>query len=98
MEYPDDVMRTVAEQALEEWDLGGARLSLAARSENVVFRVDSEGGRSWALRIHRPGYHTLLELESEPLWIAALNEAGIGAPVAERTRAHETERPITNLS
>jgi Ser/Thr protein kinase RdoA (MazF antagonist) len=87
MEYPDDVIRAVAERALPEWNLGAAKIEQISRSENVVFRVDSEAGRAWALRVHRPGYHTLAELESEPIWTAALNAAGIGAPVAERTRA-----------
>ena len=87
MEYPDDVIRAVADLALPEWDLGDSKIELVSRSENVVFRVDAEDGRIYALRVHRPGYHTLAELESEPLWTAALNEAGVGAPVAEPTRA-----------
>ena len=87
MEYSDDVIRAVADLALPEWDLRAAKIELVSRSENVVFRVDAEDGRIYALRVHRPGYHTLAELESEPLWTAALNEAGIGAPVAEPTRA-----------
>jgi Ser/Thr protein kinase RdoA (MazF antagonist) len=87
MEYPDDVMRAVAERALGEWDLGTAKIQLISRSENVVFRVDAEDDRPYALRVHRAGYHTLAELESEQMWTAALNEAGIGAPLAERTRA-----------
>ncbi len=87
MEHPDEVIREVAEHALPEWGLGGARMEQVSRSENVVFRVDAGDGRTFALRVHRPGYHTLEELESEPLWTAALNEAGIGAPVAEWTRS-----------
>ncbi len=86
MEYPDDVIRAVADRALREWDLDTAGIELVSRSENVVFRVDAGDGRAFALRVHRPGYHTLAELESEPMWTAALNQAGIGAPVAERTR------------
>ena len=77
----------LADLALQQWDLSVAKIELVSRSENVVFRVDSEAGQSYALRVHRPGYHTLAELESEALWTAALNEAGIGAPVAEPTRA-----------
>jgi Ser/Thr protein kinase RdoA (MazF antagonist) len=87
MEHPDEVIRAVAERALPAWGLEGAKLELISRSENVVFRVETENDRAWALRVHRPGYHTLAELESEPIWTAALNAAGIGAPVAEPTRA-----------
>ena len=87
MEYPDDVIRAVADDAIREWDLSGAKVELVSRSENVVYRVDTDDGRTFALRVHRSGYHTLAELESEPLWTAALNEVGIGAPVAEQTHA-----------
>lgn len=87
MEYPDDIVRAVADRALPEWHVHVSKLELVSRSENVVFRVDATDGQTYALRVHRPGYHTLAELESEPLWTAALNEAGIGAPIAKRTRA-----------
>ncbi len=84
-EYADDVMQGVADRALGEWALPGASAELVARSENVVFRVDA-GTRSYVLRIHRPGYHTLAELESEQLWTQALNVAGVHAPVGQPTR------------
>ena len=87
MEYPDDVIRALWPTARSRSGTSVRRRSLVSRSENVVFRVDAEDGRTYALRVHRPGYHTLAELESEPVWTAALNEAGIGAPVVERTRA-----------
>ena len=89
MEYSDDIIRTVAGRALPAWKLGVAKLELVSRSENVVFRVDARDGMAYALRVHRPGYHTLVELESETMWTAALNEAGIGAPVAQQTQSGE---------
>ncbi|MHC4610414.1 MAG: phosphotransferase enzyme family protein, partial [Planctomycetota bacterium] len=85
-EHPDDVMRAVAERALEHWDLGAARLRLISRSENVVFRVDNDRDETFTLRVHRPGYHTLAELNSEQAWTAALRQAGIGVPEFLRTR------------
>jgi Ser/Thr protein kinase RdoA (MazF antagonist) len=84
--HSDDLAHAVAHRALLEWDVRVSKIALISRSENVVFRVDAEDGRAYALRVHRPGYHTLAELESEPLWTAALNGVGIGAPVAEKTR------------
>ncbi|MBW2242060.1 MAG: phosphotransferase [Deltaproteobacteria bacterium] len=87
MEHPDDVIRAVADLALPEWDVGAAKVELVSRSENVVFRVDAEDERTFALRVHRPGYHTLAELESEALWTEALSQAGIGVPLAVPTRA-----------
>lgn len=85
-EHRDDVMRAVAERALEQWDLGAARLRLISRSENVTFRVDNDRGETFVLRLHRPGYHMLAELNSEQAWTAALRQAGIGVPEFHRTR------------
>jgi Ser/Thr protein kinase RdoA (MazF antagonist) len=79
----------VAERALEQWDLGAARLELISRSENMVFRVENDRGEMFVLRVHRPGYHTLTELNSEQVWSAALRHAGIGVPHSHRTRAGE---------
>ncbi|MEO2005243.1 MAG: phosphotransferase [Candidatus Poribacteria bacterium] len=82
----ENTLRAIAERALTEWDLQGPRLELISISENTVFRVDADAGETYALRIHRPGYHTLAELISEQQWTAALNRAGIGVPVPLMTR------------
>ena len=37
------------------------------------------------LRIHRPGYHSLAELESEQIWTRALSDAGISVSVGVPT-------------
>jgi Ser/Thr protein kinase RdoA (MazF antagonist) len=73
-------LEALAERALEAWAFDGSKLTLVSASENTVYRVDTDTGRSYALRIHRPGYHTFQELESEQRWTAALSEAGIAAP------------------
>ena len=85
-EYPDEIIRVVAERALEQWDLGDARPELISRSENVVFRVGNDCGETFVLRVHRPGYHTLAELNSEQAWNTALRSAGISVPHSRRTR------------
>jgi Ser/Thr protein kinase RdoA (MazF antagonist) len=46
-------------------------------SENWTYRVDEPGGRTYALRIHRPGYHSAAEIASELDWIDALREDGV---------------------
>ena len=74
----------LAEKALAEWELEEARLHPIGISENASFRVDTPGKR-YVLRIHRPGYHTLAELESEHVWTHALLEAGVDVPVPART-------------
>lgn len=75
----------IAEQSLPSWGLKPDSMELVSRSENTVFRLDMPDRQRYALRIHRPGYHTLPELESELLWTQALNEAGIRVPVGMRT-------------
>ena len=74
----------MARQALHAWGLESARIELAARSENIVFRVDTCKGQVLVLRLHRPGYHTYEELISERQWTRALNESGVSAPVPVR--------------
>jgi Ser/Thr protein kinase RdoA (MazF antagonist) len=51
-------------------------VSLINVSENWTYRVDEPGGGRYALRVHRPGYHTAAEIESELDWIDALREDG----------------------
>jgi Ser/Thr protein kinase RdoA (MazF antagonist) len=80
-------LRSLAERALRSWDVGPATVELVSQSENTVYRVTARDGRRYALRIHRPGYHTLAELECEQRWADALTAAGIGVPRAVRTRA-----------
>ncbi|MYE06223.1 MAG: phosphotransferase [Chloroflexi bacterium] len=75
----------IAEQSLPSWGLKPDAMELVSRSENTVFRLDMPDGQQYALRIHRPGYHTLPELESELLWTQALNDAGVRVPVGVRT-------------
>ena len=88
MPQPQDLsdhdLRAVAQRALPHWDLQPDSIDLISRSENTVFRV-AVGARVYALRIHRPGYHSLAELESERQWTAALNEAGVHVPAGRPT-------------
>ena len=84
-EIEDAEFHRAATAAWREWDESPARIELVAHQENVVFRVHSESGGSFVLRLHRPGYHDLEELVSEQLWTAALNAAGVGAPVPVRS-------------
>lgn len=78
-------LRAIAERALDEWDICAAELELISISENTVFRVDTGTGETYVLRIHRPGYHNLAELNSEQQWTAALKRAGIGVPLPRLT-------------
>lgn len=86
-EFDAEDLQACAEVALThwQWDVTGLRFVVAR--ENAVFRVEAADGRAFALRVHRPGYHSLAELESEVEWTLALSAAGIDAPHMVRTRA-----------
>ena len=78
--------------------LAGFGLSPAATvelwnvSENHTYRVEDPGsGHRYALRVHRPGYRTVAQIESELQWVDALREDGavdtcvpVPAPGGER--------------
>ena len=76
----------IANQALEHWSLQVTSLTLASQSENTVFRVETADQGAFALRLHRPGYHSLPELESEQIWTRALADGGVAIPKVEPTK------------
>ena len=67
-------------EALTAFGIRSAALELVAVSENITFKATDERGRAYVLRLHRPGYHTLDELNSERVWIRALADACIVVP------------------
>jgi Ser/Thr protein kinase RdoA (MazF antagonist) len=66
-------------EALSRWGLSDdTELALLSVSENATFRAqDPVSGRDIVLRVHRPGYHTLVEIASELAWLTALTQAGV---------------------
>ena len=72
-------MSSTVETAIELWGFTGAACALIAARENQVFRVN-HAGRSYALRLHRPGYCSEAELRSELMWMAALDRGGLNVP------------------
>jgi Ser/Thr protein kinase RdoA (MazF antagonist) len=79
-------MHALALVALRHWDLDIANLEPIKVRENAVFRVDLAGGGRAVLRVHRSGYHSDDELDSEFVWMGALESAGISAPRVIRSR------------
>lgn len=74
-----------AREALAAFGVEASAMELAARSENITFKVEAVRGDGYALRLHRPGYNSLPELISERVWTAALTDAGFAVPVGVRT-------------
>ena len=82
-------LEQLARDALQHWDLEAAGLDLIKYRENAVFRLDTADGTSYALRIHRAGYHSDAELRSELQWMTALEAAGVHVPILLPTRIGE---------
>jgi Ser/Thr protein kinase RdoA (MazF antagonist) len=71
---------------LAEWHIEPQSIELASHSENIVYKVISQDETVYALRVHRPGYHSLAELNSEQIWTSALTQFGLQVPKAYPSR------------
>jgi Ser/Thr protein kinase RdoA (MazF antagonist) len=71
-----------AEQAARRYGCDpGATVRLLNVSENATYLVEDPGQGRSVLRVHRLGYHTAAEIESELAWMDALRaEAGVRTP------------------
>ncbi|MEM6944901.1 MAG: phosphotransferase [Pseudomonadota bacterium] len=69
-----ETLRCGAESLVSTWGLSAeTKVSLLTVSENATFRADDPTRAAPViLRVHRPGYHTRAEIESELAWIEAL--------------------------
>lgn len=81
-----DEMQALALVALRDWDLAVANLAPIKVRENAVFKIDLAGGGRAVLRVHRSGYHSDAELDSEFVWMRALEAAGMAVPRVIRSR------------
>ena len=74
------------ENALPLWsDLAGAVPRLINYSENHTFLLSVPGGEAFTLRVHRPNYQSVANIESELAWLEALHkqtDLSIPEPVA----------------
>ena len=73
-----------AREALAAFPIEPDGLELVSLAENRV--TDRRDGTAYALRLHRPWYHTHDELVSERDWVRALADAGIAVQMPMRTR------------
>lgn len=74
-------------KALESFPVEPDNVELIAHTENVTFRVSARGSDTdYVLRLHRPGYNSIQELNSERIWVEALGEAGLSVPGSFLTR------------
>ena len=71
-----------ATAAAPAWGLNPTAIELLSHSENVVCRVVLGDNKQVVMRLHRPGYNSLIELEAEGQWVASLAAAGRPVPTA----------------
>lgn len=74
-----------ARRALGEYGFDpGAPIELVKYRENYVFRLTTRSGESYAIRLHRAGYRTDAEINTELAYLHALAEHGLSVsqPVA----------------
>ncbi|MPZ33647.1 MAG: phosphotransferase [Rhodospirillales bacterium] len=91
-----DPFRPAALAALRAFPIEPDGLELVSLAENVTYRVvDRRDGVAYALRLHRPWYHTLDELVSERAWVRALAEAGIAVQAPVRAREGQEYAAVT---
>jgi Ser/Thr protein kinase RdoA (MazF antagonist) len=75
-----------ARKAVERFPVEAVHIEAVMQSENVTFRVTNrDGGMPYVLRLHRPGYNSLEELESERIWVQALKGTGVPVPTSLET-------------
>jgi Ser/Thr protein kinase RdoA (MazF antagonist) len=83
-------LQRIAEAALAFYDLPAkATATMINLSENATYRIDA-GGRKWALRVHREGYHSKRAIASELAWLQALRrDRAVTTPVPVKGRNDE---------
>jgi Ser/Thr protein kinase RdoA (MazF antagonist) len=79
-------MYALALVSLRGWDLVVTNIEAIKVRENAVFRLDLATGGRAVLRVHRQGYHSDAELDSEFAWMQALEAANIPVPRVIRSR------------
>jgi len=93
-----DAVFKLAEEAIKHWDVEVKSINLHLQSENTVFKVEGLDGNTYALRVHRKGYHDLEELNSEHVWTSSLSNAGLLVPEAVVTRSGEAYKTVSFLN
>jgi Ser/Thr protein kinase RdoA (MazF antagonist) len=81
-------MEDIARSALPRWRFRDSDLEVLKYRENAVFKVTT-GAERFALRVHRPGYHSDDALRSELEWMSALAAGGIDVPKVVPTATGE---------
>ena len=77
----------LARRALAFWDVRVSRLSALAVSQNWIYRLETDDGRRFVVRVNRPGMRTPLDIASEMAWLDALGrdtDLVVPVPLADK--------------
>lgn len=78
--------------AIAQFDVVPSAMHRLVHAENTTFKVESDQG-TFCLRICRPGYQTVANVESEIEFLAALSEGGFHVPFPYQERLVMAEVP-----
>jgi Ser/Thr protein kinase RdoA (MazF antagonist) len=85
----------LAVTALEAYDLRVRSVRVHAFATNLLYRVRSDAGERFMLRMAVPGWRTMADLEAEAAWLEALQrDTDIAAPTVVRARGGEAVLPM----
>ncbi|MBA2124958.1 aminoglycoside phosphotransferase [Hyphomicrobium methylovorum] len=87
-----EALRQGLSNIIHEWDLSShCSVTTLNISENATFKaVDPQTGKPAILRVHRPGYHDIDEIESELDWIHDLRRENVVVTPKPLPRADAT--------
>lgn len=73
-----EALARLAQRALPNWGLPATIVpTLVVERENAVFRIEAGSAGTFALRVHRAGYHSDAQLRSQVLWARVLQHDGV---------------------
>ncbi|SDB89716.1 phosphotransferase enzyme family protein [Acinetobacter boissieri] len=84
----DELQRIALDASNHYSQTKNAQVKLLCQSENATFMV-STSQEKFALRIHRPHYHSKQDILSELHWLQALQEDGMSVPEAILSQNNE---------
>lgn len=88
-------LAALAVAALEAYDLKVRRVRVHAFATNLLYRVRSDTGERFMLRLAVPGWRTLTDLQAEAAWLEAIRrDTDIAAPTVVRARDGEAVLPM----
>jgi len=85
---------TAARIAMAAFGLDVADIAPLSHSENVVLALTTTNDKRFAIRLHRPGYNSIAEMNSEVQFVESLRRFGVPVPTATPLTAGGHYTPV----